>query len=352
MFTSATRGGFTSICAMPNTSPVNDSRAVTESIIARAAAGAAVHVFPVAALTAGERGEELTDMAGLLASGAVAFSDDGRCVQNAKLMRCALRTARDLGVLVIDHCEDESLAEGGVMHEGAISARLGWPGIPAEAEDIMVARDILLAESLGAPVHIAHLSTKGAAGLVRAAKARGVRVSAEVTPHHLVLTDEAVETGDPRFKVNPPLRSDEHVEAVIEAVSDGTIDVIATDHAPHTAEEKAAGFAAAPFGMVGLESAVPVLLDRLVWPGIVSLTGFIRMCSTRPAELLGWPNKGRIAVGAHADLTLLDLEAEVTIRAADFASKGRNTPFEGRTLRGATAMTIVAGAVAFPFARG
>jgi len=348
----AARGGFTAVCAMPNTAPVIDSSDLVRSVRALAAA-AAVHVFPAASLTIGEKGRELTDMSALAAAGAVVFSDDGRCIQSAGLMRRALVTARNLGVLVSDHCEDRSLAEGGVMHEGEISARLGWPGIPAEAEELMVARDIILAESLGAAVHIAHLSAKGSAALVRAAKSRGVRVSAEVTPHHLVLTDAAIEDGgDPRFKVNPPLRSDDHVEALLEAVADGTIDIFATDHAPHTAAEKAAGFAGAPFGMVGLETAVPILLDRLVRTGFLSLDRFIGMCSTRPAELLRLPGKGRIAVGADADLTLLDLEAERTVRSADFASKGRNTPFEGWTLRGAAVLTIVGGTIAYPFAQG
>jgi dihydroorotase len=348
----AARGGFTTICAMPNTSPVNDEPDVTRQVLALAAS-AAVHVLPIGALTFGSAGEALTDMAGLAAAGAAAFSDDGRCVQRAHLMRRALQTARDLGRLVSDHCEDKSLSEGGVMHEGAVSTRLGWRGIPAEAEDLMVARDIILAEGVGADVHIAHLSTKGSAELVRAAKIRGVRVSAEVTPHHLVLTDEEVGDGrDANFKVNPPLRSRDHVEALLAAVVDGTIDVFATDHAPHTPAEKALDFAAAPFGMVGLETAVPILLDRLVRPGLVPLDRFIRMFSTRPAELLRLPNEGRLAAGADADLTLLDLEAERTVRSADFASKGRNTPFEGWTLRGAPVMTIVAGAVAYPFTRG
>jgi len=348
----AARGGYTTICAMPNTAPVIDSSDLVRAVCALTAS-AAVHILPVASLTLGQKGRGLTDMAALAAAGAAAFSDDGRCVQSAKLMRRALETARDLGVLISDHCEDLSLFEGGIMHEGAISARLGWPGIPAEAEDLMVARDIILAEGLGAGVHIAHLSTKGAAALVRAAKARGVRVSAEVTSHHLVLTDAKVEASrDPKFKVNPPLRSGDHVEALLGAVADGTIDVFATDHAPHTAEEKAKGFADAPFGMVGLETAVPILLDRLVRTGLLSLDRFIRMSSTRPAELLRLPGKGRLAAGADADLTLLDLEAERTVLSAEFASKGRNTPFEGWTLRGAAAMTIVGGTIAYPFGRG
>lgn len=346
------RGGFTTICAMPNTAPVIDSSDLVRAVCVLSAS-AAVHILPVGSLTLGQKGRELTDMAALAAAGAAAFSDDGRCVQSAKLMRRALEIARDLGVLVSDHCEDQTLFEGGIMHEGAVSARLGWPGIPAEAEDLMVARDIILAEGLGAAVHIAHLSTKGAAALVRAAKARGVRISAEVTPHHLVLTDGEIEgSGDPKLKVNPPLRSRDHVEALLGAVADGTIDVFATDHAPHTAEEKARGFADAPFGMVGLETAVPILLDRLVRTGLLPLDRLIRMCSTRPAELLRLPDKGRLAAGADADLTLLDLEAERTVRSAEFASKGRNTPFEGWTLRGAAAMTIVGGTIAYPFGRG
>ncbi len=348
----AAHGGFTTVCAMPNTSPVNDRPAVTKEILGRAAS-AAVRVLPFGSLTLGQEGRELSDMSALAAAGAAAFSDDGRCLQNAKLMRRAVETARDLGVLISDHCEDRSLFEGGLMHEGAVSARLGWPGIPAEAEDLMVARDIILAEALGAGVHIAHLSTRGSAALVRAAKARGVRVSAEATPHHLVLTDAEIEKArDPRLKVNPPLRSEDHVRALLEAVADGTIDVFATDHAPHTAAEKAAGFAAAPFGMTGLETAVPVLLDRLVRTGLLPLDRFIRMCSTRPAELLRLAGKGRIEAGADADLTLLDLDAERTVRTSEFASKGRNTPFEGWTLRGTAAMTIVRGTIAYPFERG
>jgi dihydroorotase len=348
----AARGGFTTVCAMPNTSPVNDVPAVTRTVRDRAA-GACVRVIPVAALTLGSKGEEPTDLAGLAAAGAGLFSDDGRCIQSAPVMRRVMAAARDLGVLISDHCEDRGLFEGGVMHEGEVSARLGWPGIPAEAEVLMVARDIVLAEALDAPIHIAHLSTKGAATLVREAKSRGVRVSAEATPHHLVLTDEIVgETRDPVFKVNPPLRSGAHVEALLEAVVDGTIDVFATDHAPHAAADKAAGFAAAPFGMVGLETAVAVLLDRLVRPGLLSLERFVRMCSTRPAELLGLPDRGRLAAGDPADLTLLDLEAERTVRSEEFASQARNTPFEGWTLRGGAAMTIVNGDVVFPFPRG
>jgi dihydroorotase len=346
----AARGGFTSVCAMPNTRPANDERAVTEFILAQAAKKAVVNVYPIGALTKGLLGWELTDMADLVAAGAVAFSDDGRCIQDNRVMRRALETAKSLGALVIDHCEDRPLWEGGVMHEGPASRRLGLPGIPAAAEDIMVARDIILAEALETRVHIAHLSTKGAAHFVREAKSRGVRISAEVTPHHLVLDDGDLEKREPVFKVNPPLRSPEDVRALIAAVKDGTVDVFATDHAPHTSTEKDAPIEKAPFGMVGLETAVSLLLDRLVNKNVISIMRFIEMISTRPAQLLSLKSKGRIAVGADADLTILDLHKNVVVDAGAFVSKGRNSPFHGWKLKGAPAMTIVRGRVVYPFA--
>jgi len=345
----AAAGGFTTVCAMPNTSPVNDRREVTETILARAAAGGLVHVLPIGALTLGLRGVELADFASQIAAGAAAFSDDGRCIQDPGLMRRALAAAKALGALIIDHCEDAALAEEGVVHAGAASRRLGLPGIPAASEEAMVRRDILLAEELGARIHIAHLSTRGAARLVREAKARGVKVTAEATPHHLVLDDAALTAPDTRYKVNPPLRSAEDRKALLEAVKDGTVDVFATDHAPHTLGEKATPFEKAPFGMVGLETAVPVLLDRLVSAGVISLSRFVEMSSTAPARILGLAAKGRIAPGADADLTLLDLAAESVVDAAAFCSKGRNTPFDGWRLRGGPAVTIVSGRVVFPF---
>jgi dihydroorotase len=345
----AAKGGFTAVGAMPNTKPPNDHPDVTEYILTEAAKSSPVRIHPIGALTKGLLGAELTDMASLIKAGAAAFSDDGKCISSSRLMRRALELAKALGTLVIDHCEDASLAEGGVLNEGLVSERLGLAGIPAAAEEIMVARDLILAEALGAAVHLAHLSTKGSAALVREAKRRGVRVTAEATPHHLLLTDAALEGRDPNFKMNPPLRGAEDASALIAAVKDGTIDVFATDHAPHAASEKALGLEQAPFGIVGLETAVSLLLDRLVHKGILPLSRFVAMWSERPAAILGLKNRGRIAVGAEADLTLLNLRREVVVDSGRFESLGRNTPFHGWKLKGAPAMTIVGGRIVYPF---
>jgi dihydroorotase len=345
----AAKGGFTTVCAMPNTKPPDDHPDVTDYIKTEAAKKALVRILPVGALTKGLLGAELTDMAALAEAGAVAFSDDGKCVQNSRLFRRALERSRELGTLVIDHCEDAALAEGGVMHEGAVSRKLGLPGIPSAAEEVIVGRDIILAEATGARVHFAHLSTRGAAGLVREAKRRGVRVTAEVTPHHLLLTDEALAGRDPNFKMNPPLRSAKDAAALLAAVKDGTIDVFATDHAPHASAEKAAGIEKAPFGVVGLETAVSLLLDRLVHKGVIPLARFIAMWTAGPAEILGLAGLGRIAVGAEADLTLLNLRQNVVVEAGAFVSLGRNTPFQGWKLKGAPVQTILGGRVVFPF---
>jgi dihydroorotase len=343
----AAAGGFTSVCAMPNTDPVNDRPEITRMIRERAAK-AVVNVFPIAALTVGLRGAELTDMAALAEAGAVAFSDDGRCIQSAALMRRAMETAHRLGREITDHCEEASLAASGIMNEGPWAVRFGLPGIPAAAEDIMVARDAILAEATGAPIHIAHLSTAGAVRIVREAKRRGVPITAEATPHHLTLTDASWKARDPRFKINPPLRAEEDVEALIEAVADGTIDVLATDHAPHAASEKAAGLAAAPFGIVGLETAVSLLLDRLVRPGRISLNRFVALWSTRTAEIFGLKGKGRLTAGADADLTILDGDRPVVVDSGSFRSLSRNTPFDGWPLKGCAVRTIVGGRTVFP----
>ena len=345
----AVRGGFTAVCAMPNTDPVNDAPEVTERILAAARRAGLARVLPIAAVTRGSKGADLVDMPALVASGAVAFSDDGRPVTDSRLMRRALVAAAAAGAFVVDHCEDRALFEGGAVNEGPAAGRLGLPGIPAAAEDIMVARNIVLAEAAGAPVHIAHLSTAGGVRMVREAKARGVRVTAEATPHHLLLADEDIPGPDPDYKMNPPLRSRADVAALVEGLRTGTIDVLATDHAPHTPAEKARPFAEAPFGIVGLETAVPLLLDRLVRPGIVSLPRLVELLSTSPARLLGLAAKGRIAPGADADLTLLDLDLETVVDRAQFESKGRNTPFHGWRLRGGPVMTIVGGRVVYPF---
>jgi dihydroorotase len=345
----AVRGGFTTVCAMPNTRPVNDRREITEKILAEARRAGLANVLPIAAITRASGGRDLVDMADLVAAGAVAFSDDGRPVPDSRVMRQALEAAAAAGSHIIDHCEDRSLAEGGAINEGPVSARLGIPGIPAAAEDVMVARDIILAEAAGTRVHIAHLSTAGAVRMVGQAKARGVRVSAEATPHHLLLTDEALESRDANFKMNPPLRSASDAAALVEALRTGVVDVIATDHAPHTVEEKGRDLTAAPFGIVGLETAVSLVLDRLVRPGTISLPRFVELLSAGPARLLGLPRKGRIAAGADADLTVLDLDLPVTVDKARFESKGRNTPFDGWKLRGGPVMTIVGGRIVYPF---
>jgi dihydroorotase len=345
----AVRGGFATVCAMPNTDPVTDGPETIAWILAEARRVGLANVFPIAAVTRGSRGEELIDMAACAAAGAVAFSDDGRPVSTGPIMRRALAEAAAAGGLVIDHCEDRGLAAGGVMHEGRASARLGLPGIPSASEEVVVARDLALAEELGVPVHIAHLSTAGGVGLVAEAKRRGARVSAEATPHHLFLTDEDVRADDADFKMNPPLRSAADAAALVEGLRSGAVDVIATDHAPHTPAEKARGFREAPFGVVGLETAVPLVLDRLVGPGLITLGRFVEALATNPARLLGLAAKGRIEAGADADLTLLDPDRTVTIDKRRFESKGRNTPFDGWTLRGAPVMTIVGGRVVYPF---
>jgi len=343
----AARGGFTSICCMPNTRPPNDNSGITEYIIAEARKRAVVNIYPVAAITRGLAGEELTDMADLSQAGAIAFSDDGQPVANSLVMRRALEYSLLLDKLIIDHCEDKNLSMGGVMHEGEISLRLGLSGMPAAAEEIMVARDIILAQLTRARLHVAHLSTKGGIELVRLAKKKGIPVTAEVTPHHLILSDENLVNYNPNFKVNPPLRSAEHRQALLEGLKDGTIDVIATDHAPHTPEEKDVEFDLAPFGLIGLETAVSLMLDRFVHKNIISLERLIDLMSCRPAQLLGLKNKGRIAPGADADLTILNLRQEVVMDVERFASKSRNCPFHGWKLKGAVAFTIVGGKIVY-----
>jgi dihydroorotase len=343
----AAAGGFTTVCCMANTDPVNDNGAVTDYILAKARAEGVVRVHPIGAVTRGLKGESLAELAELAEAGCVAFSDDGKCVMNAGLYRHAMEYVLPFGVPVISHAEDVHLARGASMHEGVVSTELGLGGAPAAAEDVMVARDILLAELTGAHVHIAHLSTAGAVRLVREGKARGVRVTAEVTPHHLVLTEDAVRTYDPNTKMAPPLRSKRDREALVEGLLDGTIDCIATDHAPHALSEKEGEYDHAAFGIVGLETAVAVLLDQLVHPGHVPLATLVARMTRDPARLLNLPG-GRLTAGSPADLTLLDLDAEHTIEPARFRSKSRNTPFGGRTFRGGPWMTIVGGRVVRP----
>jgi dihydroorotase len=337
----AAAGGFTAIACMANTNPVNDNASVTEHILEKARAVGLVQVFPIGAVSLGLAGERLSEIGELKRAGVVGLSDDGKCVMNSQLVRSALEYAGMFGLPVISHCEDTTLAAQGVMHEGRVSTELGLQGIPAQVEDIMVARDIALAELTGGRLHLAHLSTVGAVRLVREAKARGLRVTAEVTPHHLFLTDEAVRGYDPNTKMYPPLRSAADVEALRQALADGTIDAIATDHAPHDLADKEVEYDQAPFGIIGLETALPLTL-RLIDEGVLSLSDAIAKLTCGPARVLGL-TKGTLQVGADADLTLIDLGIEHTVDRREFRSRARNSPFHGWTLKGRAIMTVCLG---------
>ncbi|MGB6865849.1 MAG: dihydroorotase [Candidatus Aminicenantaceae bacterium] len=345
----AAKGGFTSIACMPNTAPINDNVSVTDYIVSEAQKSAVVNVFPIAAVTIGLKGEELTDMADLTKAGVIAFSDDGQPVYNSEVMRRALEYSKLVDALIIDHCEDKELSRDGVMHEGRFSDLLGLKGIPSSSEEIMVSRNILLSEQTDVPIHIAHLSVKGAASLIRNAKKKKVRVSAEVTPHHLLLEDASLKNYDTNFKMNPPLRSRSDVKAMVKAMRDGTIDVIATDHAPHTPDEKAVKIDRAPFGVIGMETAVSLILDRFIHTQMITLSRFIEMISLNPARILGLDSKGRIASGMDGDLTLLDLNKDTVVDVNTFESKSRNCPFDGWKLRGCPVKTIVRGNIVYPF---
>jgi len=340
----AAAGGFTGVACMPNTVPVNDTRSVTELIMAQAEERGSVPVYPIGCVTKGQQGEELAEMGDMLEAGARAFSDDGRPVQSPLMMRKALEYAQIFDVPIIDHCEDTILVDGGVVNEGALSTRLGLKGCPGVAEDLFVQRDLLLAEYTGGHVHIAHISTARALDFVRKAKRRRVRVTCEATPHHLVLNEEAVGDYDTDAKMNPPLRSERDRKALLKGLADGTVDAIATDHAPHHVDEKCVEFAQAPFGIVGLETAVPICLDRLVHQGVIGLPRLVELLTSGPARVLRL-DKGTLRAGADADVTVLDLNRLTTINPAEFRSKSRNTPFRGWTLRGAAVMTIVGGRI-------
>ncbi|MDT5294150.1 MAG: dihydroorotase [Acidobacteriota bacterium] len=343
----AVAGGFTSVCAMPNTDPVNDNPAVTGFIVEQAAGAGLANVFPVGAITKGSKGEELAEMGEMKRAGIVAVTDDGRPVPSPGLMRRALEYARGFDLTVMDHCDDKSLAAGGVMHEGEWSLRLGLRGRPALAEESDAMRDCALAEMTGARVHLAHVSTRGAIEAVRRAKERGAEVTCEVAPHHFTLTDAACEGFDTNMKMNPPLRSREHVEAILEAIADGTIDAVATDHAPHHADEKAIEFDHAAFGITGLETAVGLALDRLIQGGHISLERLVELFSTGPARIFRLEGRGTLRPGAWGDVTVLNPELRWTFDAARSKSKSRNTPFDGWTLQGAAVATIVAGRVLY-----
>jgi dihydroorotase len=343
----AARGGFTAVCCMPNTRPPIDSPRVVGYVKERAGRGGVVRVFPVGCITLGQRGEGLVDMEELAEAGVVAFSDDGRSVANPELMRRALEHSRALGLPISDHCEDETLTGGGVMNAGDVSARLGLKGIPAGAEESIIARDIDLARITGARLHIAHASTAGSVELIRRAKEDGLQVTAEVTPHHLTLTEERVVGCDTNAKVNPPLRTQEDTEALLEGLKQGIIDAIATDHAPHAPEGKACGFDRAAFGISGLETALGVLLG-LVHRGRLDLATLVSKLASEPARLLpALRFLGTLREGARADLTIFDPEAEWVVDPEVFASKGKNSPWAGCRLKGKVVLTLVGGRIVY-----
>jgi len=343
----AVAGGFTGIACMPNTDPVNDHAGITQFIIKKATDANLARVYPIGAVSLGSRGEQLAELGEQKSAGCVAFSDDGRPVATALLMRRALEYAGMLGVPIVDHCEDPSLKGEGVAHEGFHASALGLRGIPGVAESLMVERDVSLAELTGAHVHICHMSARQSLRAVRAGKERGVRVTCEVAPHHFTLTDEALDGAikyDTNLKMNPPLREGADRDAMLEGIADGTVDAIATDHAPHHADEKMVEFDRAPFGITGLETAVPLVFDRLVHAGRISLKRAIELLSTNPARVLNLPG-GSLAAGAPADVVVIDPDRRVTIDAGRHVSKSKNTPFHGWELRGAVAYTLVGGRI-------
>src|SRR6478672_231503 len=352
---SAVAGGFTAVACMPNTDPVNDHPGITELILQKAAAARLARVYPIGAVSMGSRGEQMAELGAQKAAGCVAFTDDGRPVASALLMRRALEYAGMLGVPIVNHCEEPSLKADGVAHEGFHAARLGLRGIPGVAESIAVERGIALAEITGGAFHVAHMSARQSIRAVRDAKMRGARtVTCEVAPHHFVLTDEALETPiryDTNVKMNPPLREAADRDAMLDGIADGTVDVIATDHAPHHADEKLVEFDRAPFGIVGLETCVPLVFDRLVHTGRITVRRAIELLSTNPARVFRVPG-GSLADGAVADLTILAPDAPVTIRAAALKSKSKNTPFDGWQLKGAVAATIVGGRIVYRAGHG
>jgi dihydroorotase len=340
----AARGGFTAVCCMPNTQPVNDNASVTRSIMERAAETAAVRVWPIGAASKGSQGEALAEIAAMKDAGIVAVSDDGRPIATAKLLRQVMDYCRSLGLPVIEHCEDASLFAGGVMREGAQSIRLGLRGIPAESESVCANRDVEMARLTGCRTHIAHLSARATLEHVRRAKSTGLPVTCEVTPHHFTLIDEDVRYGT-HFKMNPPLGSREDREAILEGLKDGTVDAIATDHAPHHPASKEVEFERAPFGLTGFETALSLGVDELVHSGRLGLMRLVELFTSGPGRVLGMERK--LAAGEAGDVTLFSTDREWTFRAEDSASKSRNTPFDGRKFRGAVMATVVAGKVAY-----
>ncbi len=342
----AAAGGFTSVCAMPNTDPVTDNQAAIGFIVKQANAANSARVFPYGAISIGQRGEHLAEFAKLIEAGAIAFSDDGHPVLSSHLMRTVLEYARAFGIPVADHCEEPSLAKGGAMHEGVVSTRLGLKGIPAAAEEIMVARNVILSELTGGHVHLCHISTKGSVDIIRRGKENGVNVTAEVTPHHLTLTHDECEGYNTNAKMNPPLREEADVVALREALKDGTLDMIATDHAPHHNEAKERDFDDAPFGIVGLETALGLGVKELVNGGVLSLLELMRRMSTEPAKAFHL-DAGTLETGKPADLVIFDPGATWTVDPTEFYSKSRNTPYTGHVLTGRVERTIVGGRTVF-----
>lgn len=335
------KGGFTTLCCMPNTDPVNDNETVTEFILRKAFAEGACYVYPIGAITKGQKGEELAEMGKMRAAGCIAFSDDGRPVINSLIMRRALEYSKAIDAPIISHAEDPNLSEGGVMNEGIVSTRLGLRGIPREAEDIMIARDLMLARLTGGRIHIAHVSTGGGVELIRKAKEEGINVTAETCPHYFTLTEEAVSDYNTNAKVNPPLRTEEDLIAIIEGLKDGTIDVIATDHAPHHRDEKLQEFDNAPSGISGLETALSLSLN-LVHSGHISLYDLTKKISSNPARILGIP-KGSLTIGTMAEIIILDINREFKVEGDRFISLCKNTPFDGWLLKGMVVATICKG---------
>ena len=342
----AAAGGFTAVCAMPNTDPVTDNQAAVGFIARQAQRADAARVHVIGAISVGQKGETLAEFGEMVAAGAVAVSDDGKPVVSAQLMRTALEYARTFNIPVIDHCEEPTLAKGGSMNEGIVSARLGLRGIPSEAEEIMVIRDILLARRTGGHVHLAHMSTLGSVELIRWGKERGINVTAEVCPHHISLTEDRILGYDTNAKMNPPLRTAKDVDALRDAVKDGTIDMIATDHAPHHYDEKEREFADAPNGIVGLETALAVSVTNLVSSGHIDFSTLVDKMSCAPARLFGLPG-GTLTKGTIADVTVFDPDAEWEVDASKFLTKGRNTPYAGMRLKGRAKCTIVGGRLVY-----
>ncbi len=341
----AAAGGFTSICCMPNTTPVNDNAAVTQFIVEAARRVALVNVFPIGAISTRSQGENLAEIGAMYRAGVVGLSDDGRPVMSSGLMRHAMEYSLAFGLVMIQHAEDLTLSHGGQMHEGIHSMRLGLRGIPGSSEDVMVARDVLLAEQTGARYHVAHLSTARSLDLVRDAKKRGLAVTCEVTPHHFTLCDQDIREYDTNYKMKPPLRAKSDVEAMLEGLADGTIDAIATDHAPHAGSEKMQEFDLAPFGIIGLESSLALALERLYHTKLLSLSRLVALFSTNAARVVNLKDRGTLAPGSHADITLFSTDRKWKYDVNQSASRSRNTPFDGREFTGGPEATIVSGKV-------